>query len=110
MSGGHWDYKQYFLTEVIEDISKLIHQNGQLKSNDELKEQTKWNVDYYEKYPEDKFYTEYSDEIIENFKKALIIVTQAQIYIQRIDYLLSGDDGPESFLERIKKELNENKT
>lgn len=107
MSGGHWDYKQYFLTEVIEDISRLIHRNGQLKSKDELKEESKWDIDYYEKYPEAKFHTEYSPEIINKFKKALKIVTQAQIYIQRIDYLLSGDDGEESFLERLKEELNE---
>lgn len=110
MSGGHWDYKQYFLTEVIEDISKLIYQNGKLKSNDELREQSKWNITYHEKYPEDKFHTEYSLEIINKFKEALVIVTQAQIYIQRIDYLLSGDDGPESFLKRLKEELDENKT
>ena len=40
-------------------------------------------------------------------EEALKIVIQAQIYIQRIDYLLSGDDGEESFLQRLKKELNE---
>ena len=107
MSGGHWDYKQYFLTEVIEDLSKLIHQNGQLKSNDELKEQSRWDIEYHEKYPEDKFHKEYSPEIINKFKEALKIVTQAQIYIQRIDYLLSGDDGDESFLKRLKEKLNE---
>jgi hypothetical protein len=107
MSGGHWDYKQYFLTEVIEDLSKLIHQNGQLKSYDELKEQSRWDRAYHEKYPEDKFHIEYSDEIIEHFEKGAEIITQAQIYIQRIDWLLSGDDGPETFIERLKEDLKQ---
>lgn len=30
----------------------------------------------------------------------------ADIY-ERIDYLLSGDDGEQSFLERLEEELNE---
>ena len=32
MSGGHWDYLQYRLTDVSEDIEKLIEKNGQPKS------------------------------------------------------------------------------
>ena len=33
----------------------------------------------------------------------------AYIYAQRVDRLLSGDDGDESFLRRLKEELNQNK-
>ena len=33
----------------------------------------------------------------------------AHIYAQRVDRLLSGDDGDESFLRRLKEELNQNK-
>ena len=35
------------------------------------------------------------------------ILKQAEIYAQRIDWLLSGDDGEESFHERLKEELEE---
>ena len=31
----------------------------------------------------------------------------AYIYAQRIDWLLSGDDGEETFLERLQKELED---
>ena len=110
MSGGHWGYKQYFMTEVIEDLDKLICQNGKLKSNELLREESRWDLDYFEKYPKDKFHIEYSSEVIKEFKKGLEIIKKSQIYIQRIDYLLSGDDGPESFIERLKEELDENKT
>jgi hypothetical protein len=30
----------------------------------------------------------------------------AKIYAQRVDWYLSGDDGEESFLERLDKELD----
>jgi len=34
------------------------------------------------------------------------VLRKAAIYAQRIDWLLSGDDGEESFLERLKEELD----
>jgi len=34
------------------------------------------------------------------------MLKKAQIYAQRIDYLISGDDGEESFRERLKEELD----
>jgi hypothetical protein len=33
----------------------------------------------------------------------------AQIYTQRIDWLVSGDDGEDSFRERLKEDLEEYK-
>lgn len=46
-------------------------------------------------------------ETLEEFKKGLKILKTAAIYAQRIDWLLSGDDGEESFKERLKEELDE---
>ena len=39
-------------------------------------------------------------------KKGLIALKVAAIYAQRIDWLLSGDDGEESFKRRLKEELD----
>ena len=44
---------------------------------------------------------------IKEFKNAIDAIALAQIYIQRIDYLLAGDDGEESFHRRLDKELKE---
>ena len=44
------------------------------------------------------------EEVIEEFKKGAEIIKLAQIYMQRMDWLLSGDDGEESFLERLKQD------
>lgn len=50
---------------------------------------------------------EYSEETIAELKKGLDILRRAYIYAQRIDWLLSGDNGEESFHERLKEELDE---
>lgn len=61
----------------------------------------------YEEYEDGGYYPEYSEETIKEFKKAIDILRIAEIYAQRVDYLISGDDGEESFHKRLKKELLE---
>ena len=105
MSGGHWHYIQHRFTDVAEDIDELIEKNGKPKSEKELKEESWYDDDWYEKYPEDLNHYEYPPEVIEEFKKASQAIKIAQVYIQRMDWLLSGDDGEESFLRRIEEDL-----
>ena len=112
MSGGHWDYIQYRFTDVIEDIQKLIEKNGKEKTTEELKDLGYRDPEWYEKYPEDKFHYKYPDDIIEEFKNAIHHLEMAQIYAQRVDWLVSGDDGEDSFRKRLKEDiekLNKNK-
>jgi len=106
MSGGHWEYLQYRFTDVIDDIKKEIEKSGKPKTKEELKEEFYRDSDWYEKYPEDKFHYKYPDEVIEEFKKAVDIIAKAQVYMHRIDWLLSCDDGDESFIERLKEDLD----
>lgn len=106
MSGGHWEYLQYRFFDVAEDVKKLIEKNGKEKTKEELKEEDWRDSDWYEKYPEDKFHYKYPDEVIEEFKKGADVILKAQVYMQRIDYLLSGDDGEETFLKRLKEDLD----
>lgn len=49
----------------------------------------------------------YSPKTIEEFQKGLKILKEADVYLRRIDYLLSGDDGEDNFHERLKEELEE---
>jgi hypothetical protein len=85
MSGGHFDYKQHYIQDIIDEIEDLIKNN---------------NVEDEWGYSND-----YSDEIIEKFKVGLKILKQAEIYAQRIDWLVSGDDGEETFIERLNDDL-----
>lgn len=46
-----------------------------------------------------------SEETYREMRNGLAILRAAAIYAHRIDYLLSGDDGEETFLKRLKEEL-----
>lgn len=105
MSGGHWEYLQYRLEDVSDDMLKLVEKNGRPKSAEELKNEGWYDDEWYEKYPEEKSHYKYPDEVLEEFKKGAEIIKIAQVYMQRFDWLLSGDDGEESFLKRLKDDL-----
>ena len=87
MSGGHFDYRQYILDEIVGSIQFTIDDNN---TNDVFGEG--------HNFPED---------IITEFEKGIKAIKKARIYVQRIDWLLSGDDGCDSFHERLNKELEE---
>ena len=111
MSGGRFDSYQGQINDIVNSIEDYIYGHS-------LDEE---DIEYYIKdhLLEDKEkeyirknkhtvpnYCEYSKETIKEFKKGLVILRKAYIYAQRIDWLLSGDDGEESFHKRLKEELN----
>ena len=106
MSGGTFDYGQRHIRTIAEHIEDEIARSGKPKTQRELKEEG-WYRDssWYEKYPEDLNHYEYPDEIIAEFKNAYEALRKAEIYAQRVDWLLAGDDGNETFLERLKEDM-----
>ena len=78
MSGGHFDYFHYRLGTFADDLKELL--------TDE----------------------EYclSPEIIAEVKKAINKSNELAVYARRIDWLVSGDDGEETFFERLKEDLD----
>jgi hypothetical protein len=107
MSGGHFDYKQWRITEIADRVESLVENNGREKTREELKGEFWHGDDWYEKYPEDLCHYKYPDEVIEKFKEGMKALRVAAVYAQRIDWLISGDDGEESFLKRLKEELDQ---
>ena len=91
MSGGHFDYNQYKIGYIADEVEQLIIDNDST-------EEDEWG---YSKGHH------YSPETIAKFKKGLDILRKAQIYAQRIDWLVSGDDGEDSFHRRLKNDLME---
>ena len=89
MSGGHFNYKQYEIDHIADEVEQLIIDND----SDELDD---WG---------DRKGCHFSEETIVEFKKGLEFLRQAAIYTQRIDWLVSGDDGEDSFHRRLKKDL-----
>ena len=105
MSGGAFDYDQYKIGYIADQIEEVIVKNGVEKTPEELKDESWRDPEWYEKYPEDKFHYKYPDEVIEKMKEAVKALKIAQEYAQRVDWLLSGDDGEESFLSRLEENL-----
>ena len=82
MSGGYFDYYQYYIDQIAQEVESLI----------ENKEEA---------------YEEYSEEVIREFRKGLKVIKKAFIYAQRIDWLVCADDSEESFLKYLKRDLSE---
>lgn len=98
MSGGHFDYKQRYLKEIAESIQRVIDDN--LK---EVKNKDRW----HEVWDDRIYYYDYPEEVIAKFKEGVELLLKAQVYAQRIDWLLSGDDGEQTFLERLQEDLKQ---
>ena len=170
MSGGHFDYYQYHINEIAEQLERNIADIEYGKSVGKVKKQELcaylvdvdsgrkswpfWLFDlcrrhvyvddlkyalkkWYKCYEKDgKIYVEDADEpgvfevvismdetevwadgdshiefedpeVLDELKKGLEILKKAAIYTQRIDWLLSGDDGEDSFKRRLKEELDD---
>jgi hypothetical protein len=75
MSGGYFDYAQYKISEIADSIEQLIR-------------------DF-----------DCSEETKKEFIVGLEAINKAVIYAQRIDWLVSGDDGEESFHRRLAEDL-----
>ena len=107
MSGGTFDYNQRRIRDIADDIEQEIAKSGKPKTPRELKDEDGWrdNDEWYKKYPEDLNHHKLRDEILEEFKNAYEMLRKAEIYAQRVDWYLAGDDGEDSFLERLKSDL-----
>ena len=104
MSGGAFEYNQYKIGYIADQIEHEIEKNGRPKTKEEIKDDFR-DSSWYEEYPEDLNHYKYPADVIEEFKNAVKHLRVAEIYAQRVDWLLSGDDGEESFIERLKSDL-----
>ena len=105
MSGGRFEYKQFHIEEIAEAIQSILDRQGKV-----IPEDDRWHSeDWYKDHPEDLFYETFSEETQREFQTAVRYLRLAKIYAQRIDWFLSGDDGEETFHERLKGELNKMK-
>lgn len=79
MSGGYFDYAQFHITKIVDDIEHVLD----TRSDD------------------------YPSEVLQRFREAVVVLRRAESYAHRIDWLLSGDDSEKSFLERLREDLEE---
>jgi len=89
MSGGHFGYKQYEIGYIADEVQGLIDSNDSTERND-------WGDPVGRGYP---------PEVIEQFREAVSVLRRAEVYAQRIDWFVSGDDGEDSFVTRLRADL-----
>lgn len=61
----------------------------------------------YDHYPYDIDMLELTEETIETMKQAYLQMRKAYVYAQRVDWMLSGDDGEDTIQTRLNEELAE---
>ena len=59
----------------------------------------------YDHYPDDADVLELTDETIETMKEAYRQIRIAEIYVRRVDWVMSGDDGEDDLQERLNEDL-----
>lgn len=91
MSGGAFDYLQFRIGDIETEIQHLIDTNEDSTLDE-------WG------YTKGKFF---SEKTIEEFKNCVTYLKLARIYATRIDWLVSGDDGEETFHKRLANEIDE---
>lgn len=102
MSGGHFEYKQYHVNELAEEMDRLIAKAA--KVAEEIKDTPEDPSD--PNYCWDRYYL-FSDETLAKFIEARDTLRRASVMAQRVDWLVSGDDGEESFHRRWEEDLKE---
>ena len=79
MSGGAFNYNDYHITGIADQIEEFIRDNEDNQV--------------------------YSEATIQRFREAVKLLREAGVYVHRIDWLVSCDDGEESFHKRLERDL-----
>lgn len=136
MSGGFFDYKQDQIRDIADTLEAIVKNNGRTRTElhesgiDEIGDWFSLSVDWLDpnetldrligccgfdspddtrkwisKHNSEKA-VDFSSATIQEFKRAVRLLRKAAVYAQRIDWLLSGDDGEDSFHKCLKEELD----
>jgi hypothetical protein len=87
MSGGTFDYSQHRIRDIYETIESYIDLQGK---------KDEWGDEHLTFEP----------EVIKQLQDAIECLKKAYVYAHRVDWFLAGDDGEESFIERLKSDLS----
>ena len=107
-----YDYKtavQYYKARYFEVKSEMKENGLRTALATDLYSGDKYLIREYrwQQYADGKDYPEWTEATLREFEAAVRCLRRAAVYAQRIDWLLSGDDGEEEFHERLEKDLEE---
>lgn len=95
MSGGHFQYQQHFFNDIAAEIERLVRDND-LPAVD---------GDPYRYDPDEPRGFGFGPEVLARFREAAATCRRAAIMAQRVDWLVSSDDGEDCFMRRWDEEL-----
>lgn len=107
MSGGAFDYQQYHIEEIADEIEQEI-----IKAGRDIPQEI-WAKNHYYGSSFDnsgQTYPTYERKTIDIMKRAVYVLRMAYIYAKRVDWMLSGDDGEESMVKRLEEDMKDLKT
>lgn len=82
MSGGYFDYVQDSVEQAADEVNSCIR-----------------------RFESKEHKPEYTSETLEKFRECELTLRCAAAMLQRVDWLLSGDDGEDCFHERWAEEV-----
>jgi hypothetical protein len=94
MSGGHFEYVEFQIEEAAREIARIVRINGNV-----------YPIPDAFGYAEPSY--NYPPDIIERFKETSVALQRAAAMLRRVDYLVCGDDGEDSFRRRWKEEVED---
>lgn len=113
MSGGHFEYKQYTIEDIADSIEDYLY--GHELDETEVKDYI--NDLYIDDDKEADYVREhhrtlpnrhgYRFATLQQLKRAVRSLRKAAVYAQRVDWLLSGDDSEETFMQRLFTDLKD---
>jgi len=84
MSGGYFNYENYRMNDIGRAVEELIAHNDT-----------------------SEYHGGYGPQTLERFQEAVDLIKRVDIIVHRIDYLVSGDSGEETFHRHLNKQLEE---
>lgn len=99
----HYKDAGYSINEIC---SKPGYRKSEAVKNGMVYQINEWvSEEYKDEDGETVYFNDFSKETLEEFKTAIELLRKAAVYAQRIDWLLSGDDGEETFHQRLEEDL-----
>jgi len=89
MSGGFFDYGQYSIEQMYEKLLYVVRDAEEAASE---RNELFWKYNF-------------TYETLAEFKIALELLKATSTYMQRIDWLISGDDSEGTFHERLAEDM-----
>ena len=102
MSGGAFEYQQYHIEEIADSIEQEIIEAGR-EIPKEIWAKNHWYGNSFD--DSGRTYPTYERKTIDIMKRAVYVLRMAYIYAKRVDWMLSGDDGEDTLVERLQEEL-----